>query len=281
MQVQILPGPPKRERVVPLPLHGLGFRLRTRFLARPERPKGVERARKTAQDKLLLMHPLDNPTWAALTTLQSALALIKGPARRFPPDVSPHGAFAQPTPEAWESLAQISPAPVSLFSLHELELPAGWKVVRRVELHEMVQEKPLRPPRVPSIPVSQLTPDDVPQMSRLYAATRPGRSVAPRLHELGAVLGIKQEGCVLAMACLRLHLPGYREISGVGTLPGHTGLGFATALVAELAARIHSAGEIPFLTVRVDNSRAIEIYDRLGFRERVGMHSTTVRYEPE
>jgi GNAT superfamily N-acetyltransferase len=224
----------------------------------------------------MLMHPLDNPAWSALTTLQSDLALINGSARRFPPEMSPHGAFTEPTSEALQAMAQISPAPVSIFSSQELELPDGWTIVRKVQLFEMVQKQPLQVMAHQS--VAELTREDVPQMSLLYQATRPGRSMAPRLHELGGVLGVKENGRVLAMACLRMHLPGYREISTVGTLPGHTGRGYATALVAELAGRIRAAGEIPFLTVRVDNTRAIEIYKRLGFRERVRMHSTTVRH---
>ena len=225
------------------------------------------------------MHPLDNPAWSALTTLQRDLALISGPARRFPPEMSPHSALLDPTPEAWEALAEISPAPASIFSLDELKFPQGWKIIRKVELYEMVQENPLPADTRPNVKLSQLTAEDVPQMSILYQATRPSRSMAPRLHELGGILGVKRDGRVLAMACLRLHFPGYREISTVGTLPGHTGRGFATALIAELSRRIHSAGEIPFLTVRVDNIRAIEIYKRLGFCERIRMHSTTMVYE--
>lgn len=231
-------------------------------------------------DTLMLMHLLDNPAWSALTTLQSNLALINGPARRFPPEMSPQGAFAEPTPEALQALAQISPAPVSIFSSREFQLPHGWSLVRKVQLYEMVQEEPADLTEQ-NVTLTQLTTEDLPQMLLLYQGTRPGRSMAPRLHELGGVLGIKQEGRVLAMACLRMHFPSYREISTVGTLPGHTGRGYATALVGELARRIRAEGEIPFLTVRVDNNRAVEIYKRLGFRERIRMHSTTVRYEQD
>src|SRR5690348_14021776 len=124
----------------------------------------------------MLMHLLDNPAWSALTTLQSNLALINGPARRFPPEMSPHGAFVDPTPEAWGALAQISPAPVSIFSSKELELPHGWSIVRKVELYEMVQEESFQGAPKQSVPFSQLTADDVAQMSLLYQATRPGRS---------------------------------------------------------------------------------------------------------
>ena len=74
------------------------------------------------------------------------------------------------------------------------------------------------------------------------------------------------------MACLRLNLPGYREISTVGTLPGHTGRGYATALVGELARRSRNAGKQAFLTVNTSNARAYAIYERLGFRSRVNLY---------
>lgn len=228
-------------------------------------------------------HPLDNPTWTALTTIQEGLALIDGPSRRFPPDVCAHGAFSDSTPEAWNALAQIAPEPVTLYSLQPLQAAPGWTVTRAVELYEMVQEDAdwLResghnPPD--GARIEQLTPTDLPQMSALYEATRPGRMLSPQLHVLGGFVGIKRQGRLISMACLRLHCPGYREISTVATFPGHTGRGYGTALVTELARRILDHGETPFLTVRTDNTRAIEIYRRLGFRERIQLYSTTLRW---
>ncbi len=225
------------------------------------------------------MHPLDNPTWSALTTHQARWAQVNGTARRFPAEVSVHGALADYTPDSWRSLAQIAREPVGIFSLQPLELPSGWTVTRHVELYEMVQEDDCEPPKTNGAEVAELTPADLPQMAELYAATRPGRKLSPRLYELGGFIGIKREGRVVVMACLRLHFPGYREISTVGTLPGHTGRGYATALVSELCGRIHRAGKRPFLTVRSDNNRAREIYLRLGFKDRTLLHSTTVRWD--
>jgi predicted GNAT family acetyltransferase len=124
----------------------------------------------------------------------------------------------------------------------------------------------------------ELGESELAEMRELYAATRPGRVLCPRMHELGGFIGVRHEGLLVAMACLRLHFPGYREISTVGTRPGHTGHGYATVVVAELARRIHAAGEKPFLTVQTNNQRAMAIYRRLGFRERTFMHSTTVRF---
>lgn len=253
------------------------------------------------------MHPLDNATWKALTTHQSKIALVTGMARRFPPEVCVHGALALPLPPAFQDLVRMSPEPVCLFTLQKLQPPAGWTITRAVELIQMVQPATAEPSSTEATPdaassaaqvkyagsseIEDLTAADLPAMSALYEATRPGRQLSPKLYQLGGFVGIRisnasdsavhdqsKPGQLVAMACLRLHLPGYREISTVGTLPGFEGRGYATALVRELARRIRARGEQPFLTVRTDNERAIGIYQRLGFRERVRIHSTTIQH---
>ena len=79
------------------------------------------------------------------------------------------------------------------------------------------------------------------------------------------------------MGGLRLHLAGYREITTVATLPGYEGRGYSTAIMRGLIDRIRSRGERPFPTVRTDNTRAVEIYRRLGFKERTLLYSRTIR----
>ncbi len=242
------------------------------------------------------MHPLDNPSWKALTTHQSQFALATGMARRFPPEMCIHGALALPMPPAFQDMAKLSPEPVGLLTRQKPMLPPGWTVTRAVELLEMVQEGPEAASSAASssptedlaqaahpgdFQIDDLTAADLPQMSAVYESTRPGRKLSPKLYQLGGFVGIREPGSegsqLVAMACLRLHFPGYREISTVATMPGHEGRGYATALVAELARRIRARNEQPFLTVRTDNQRAIGIYERLGFRERVKLFSTTIR----
>jgi len=60
-------------------------------------------------------------------------------------------------------------------------------------------------------------------------------------------------------------------------MPGHEGRGYATAIMRALIDRIHARGERPFLTVRTDNPRAVELYRRLGFKERTLLYSHTIR----
>jgi predicted GNAT family acetyltransferase len=73
---------------------------------------------------------------------------------------------------------------------------------------------------------------------------------------------------LVAMSGQRLQVPGYTEVSAVCTHPEHTGKGYAAALMLEVMRRIRDRGETPFLHVRGDNSRAIALYERLGFRAR-------------
>jgi ribosomal protein S18 acetylase RimI-like enzyme len=226
------------------------------------------------------MLPLDTPIWTALTTKQAQIAHSNALARRFPPEMTLLGALAANTAMAFDSLAQlIQRDAVTLYFTSPPQIPAGWEIVRAVELHQMVQEIEAPPisERDAAPEVIELTPADVPEMSAVYTATRPGRTLCPRIQKLGQFLGIREDGKLVAMGGLRLHLPGYREITTVATMPGHEGRGYATAIVRGLIDRIRSRGERPFLTVRSDNTRAVEIYHRLGFKERTLLYSRTIR----
>ena len=234
------------------------------------------------------MLPLDNAVWTALTTKQAQLAHTSALARRFQPEMTLLGALAANTAMAFDSLAQlIQRDPVTLYFTSAPQIPTGWEVVRAVELNQMVQEAPEASTpnettsregmskRMPE--VIELTPADVPEMSVVYAATRPGRTLCPKIQKLGQFLGVREDSKLVAIGGVRLHLAGYREITTVATLPGHEGRGYATAIVRGLVERIHARGERPFLTVRTDNKRAIDIYRRLGFRERTVQYSQTIR----
>jgi ribosomal protein S18 acetylase RimI-like enzyme len=225
------------------------------------------------------MHVLDNPAWTALTTHQSQIALVEGMARRFPPEMCVHGALALQMPQAWEALARLARVPVGLFSGTPLMLPRGWSVIRSVEMFQMVHEDGSEGSPDSAIPIIELTEADLPEMNLVYEATRPSRKLCQRIQKLGPFLGIRVEGRLVAMAGMRMHLPGYREITTVGTLPGYEQRGYATNLVAALVERIRERHERPFLTVRTDNPRAVEIYRSLGFRERTRLHSTAVLYD--
>ena len=79
------------------------------------------------------------------------------------------------------------------------------------------------------------------------------------------------------MAGERLHLTDYTEISAVCTDPDHTGKGYAAFLVSFLADQMLKKGKKPFLHVKHDNQRAINMYQRLGFLHRSDMYFTVFK----
>ncbi len=113
-------------------------------------------------------------------------------------------------------------------------------------------------------------------MIELTALTKPG-PFGSRTHELGYYVGIHSDGKLVAMAGERLKVPEHTEVSAVCTHPEHTGNGYAAALMMEVIRRIQERGEIPILHVRQDNLRAIDLYKRLGFRERWHGHFAVLR----
>jgi ribosomal protein S18 acetylase RimI-like enzyme len=216
------------------------------------------------------MHPLDNVIWKALTTCQAHLGTVRHHAAKFFADVSLLGALAEPSAEAYASLLSIlnSGDRVGLFLPTDSAPAAPWKVIVSVPLLQMISENAkVHESNREAAPFVRLGKADVPAMLALTRLTKPG-PFGKRTHEMGEYWGIRQNGQLIAMAGERLHLPGYTEVSAVCTHPEHLGHGYATALIHMLLQRIHNRGEQPFLHVLPQNTRAVELYERLGFRKR-------------
>jgi len=211
-------------------------------------------------------HILDNPAWAALTGPHAHLAERYGRAARYPLDVSPFTALADPAdPAAWDDLATlVGPGTSTPVSGGITAPPAGWETVERGEGVQLVDTAPAAEPEPEAVP---LGPDDVPEILRLIALTRPGPFL-PRTIALGTYLGLRHRGQLIALAGERLRPPGWTEISAVCTHPDHRGRGLATRLVRAVAAGIRARGDIPFLHASASNTNAIRLYESIGFTLR-------------
>jgi ribosomal protein S18 acetylase RimI-like enzyme len=219
-------------------------------------------------------HGLDNPVWAALTGPHRHLAEAAGRAIRYQACVAPfHGITDPADPGAWQDLAALAGPGATVFLVAMPEPPVGWEVVGSTEGVQMVGTSTRGEADGEAVP---LGPADVPEMLDLVARTKPG-PFEPRTVELGAYLGIRREGRLVAMAGERLRLPGWTEISAVCTDPGHRGQGLAARLMRAVAAGIRERGETPFLHAAAGNTGAIRIYESLGFTHRRGLVFQRVR----
>jgi ribosomal protein S18 acetylase RimI-like enzyme len=209
---------------------------------------------------------LDNAIYASLTGPHGSLAERRGHAVRYPVDMSGFAALPDgPRPEDWRDLAQLASGAegVAVAKLG-VEPPAGWITLSRFSVVQMVGDGVDGRPDGEAV---RLTTADVPEMLELVARTKPG-PFGPRTIEMGAYVGFRQAGRLIAMAGQRFRPPGWTEISAVCTAPEFGGLGLATRLVRAQADEIQQRGDTPFLHVLASNIKAIALYETLGFTAR-------------
>jgi ribosomal protein S18 acetylase RimI-like enzyme len=216
------------------------------------------------------VHVLDNPAWHALIGTHAPLAERVGSAARYQGDIAVFCAVDDgATPAAWSDLrALVGAGGSALVARNGFEPPEGWTVDLTIPCRQMVlPDDAVDDGGSPREPLLVLEPDDVPEMLALVERTRPG-PFARRTIELGAYLGVRSDGTLIAMAGERLHPPGYTEISAVCTDADHRGSGFASQLVRALIRSIRGRGETPFLHLTTENETAYRVYDALGFETR-------------
>jgi ribosomal protein S18 acetylase RimI-like enzyme len=213
-----------------------------------------------------MSHPLDNPARSSLTGPHAHLALRRGNVLAYPSDVAIFLGMPDAPSEAdwWDAAAMVGPdAPVRLSGIG-VTPPEGWETVMSLEGVQMTGDD-VDP--VPDPEAVRLTTDDVPEMLDLVKRTQPG-PFFPRTIEMGAYLGIRRNGELVAMAGERLHPVGWTEISAVCTDEAWRGHGFAGRLVRAVAAVIRDRDEIPFLHALAANTNAVRLYEAMGFRLR-------------
>ncbi|HEX8739429.1 MAG TPA: GNAT family N-acetyltransferase [Casimicrobiaceae bacterium] len=211
---------------------------------------------------------LDNPFWSCLATRHAHVARGGALARRYPPDISPIAALSGDAPAnvtALEALVEVGDD-FGVLGPYVPMLGRHWQTVLDAEATQM-----LRVDRTP-LPegereVVELGAGDVAEMLALVELTQPG-PFRRRTIELGRFIGIREKGCLVAMAGERSWIGECREVSGVCTHPDAQGRGHARALIARVVNRMLRAGETPFLHAETGNVRAIALYESLGFAER-------------
>ncbi len=215
---------------------------------------------------------LDNPAWYALTGPHAALAVGDSYARRYPSDVSPFAAVAENTERAFAALARLVEPRQTVVLADSCPEPSDiWRLTRQLSVVQMVCERPPAAPAEQEPAIILLTQADVPAMLRLTELTRPGPFL-PRTIELGTYVAIQQDAQIAAMAGVRFHPPGCREISAVCTHPSFRRRGYGKRLVSALIDEIRGADEIPFLHVMSENGEAIALYEALGFVRRAELN---------
>jgi predicted GNAT family acetyltransferase len=211
--------------------------------------------------------PLLDPVWNALETAHSHFAVGRGAARRYPAEVVPFGALADNSQATVEQFKELLEPGEQVYVLGNApEARNGLTVGSPLHCHQMLGPSHAAVETgAAEIDPLLLTCKDAGAMVALTTLAFPG-FFRQRTCEMGTYYGIRVDGELVAMAGERLALPGLREISAVCTHPAHTGRGYAKKLMTCLMREHASAGFTSFLHVSKSNTRAIALYERLGFR---------------
>jgi ribosomal protein S18 acetylase RimI-like enzyme len=208
---------------------------------------------------------LANIVWRTLSGSHAHFAAGTGSIRRYARGYTPLIGFADLSSPPFEALAPFCDVGERFYCAEwRGAAPRGWSVEMDSTMCAMLWNG-APPPEDPALGAVRLGPEHVAQMMTLAAVTRPG-PFAERTAELGAFHGIVEDGELVAMAGERMHAGKLREVSGICTAPAHQGRGFGRRLTQLVIRRQLARGETPFLHVMSANTRARELYERLGFR---------------
>jgi ribosomal protein S18 acetylase RimI-like enzyme len=210
--------------------------------------------------------PLDNPIWHSLRSRHAALGEGGEHAACYDPDIAPFAGVASADAQCGAALATLlgDREPCYLVGVIPPVVP-GWRLDDHGVIDQMLCT---RAPDVPDGPaMAELGADNVEDMLELTARVFPGYFRRDTLR-MGRYLGIYIGDRLAAMAGERMALPGHREISAVCTHPDHTGRGYAQRLVAQVTRDVFAVGLLPFLHVSPGNTRAKQVYERLGYVDR-------------
>jgi ribosomal protein S18 acetylase RimI-like enzyme len=211
-------------------------------------------------------HVLDHPVREALLGAHARLGETAGDVHRYRPDVTIFGALPpEPDERAWQDAAKlVGPGGLLVTAGDQHEPGPGWERRTNWPGVQLVDDGCAAAPDPEAV---RLGPADLPEILALIDHARPGPFL-PGTLEMGAYLGIRREGRLVAMAGERIRPPGWTEVSAVCTHADFRGQGLGTRLVHAVVHLVRERGDTAFMHASADNVNAIRLYETLGFRVR-------------
>ncbi|HOY07300.1 MAG TPA: GNAT family N-acetyltransferase [Saprospiraceae bacterium] len=211
------------------------------------------------------MDKLDNPAWNALNESHRDFARGDDRIKRYDPVFAPFGGIAGDT-NTMEMRSGYVPENDFCYLIGALPaLPPEYVLEKQLVCLQMVCPERISMEMLEHIRV--LGDAEATDLSNLINLVQPGY-FRENTRLMGDYFGIYKDNMLIAVAGERMRMRGFTEISAVVTRPGFTGRGLAGQLVAYAVNKNLADGQIPFLHVTEDNTRAIGLYTKLGFQTR-------------
>ena len=208
---------------------------------------------------------LDNIAWHALSGPHLKFAVGGPTARRYEIGFSPIVAYESCEHPDFEALTQQCDIGEHLYcSGWSGPAVKGWEILTDTSAYLMTWPGRL-PELLPIKDIKILSSEDLPQVLKLAKLANLD-PFGPRALELGIYLGIYEGDELVSMGWERMHAGRFREISSLATHPDYQGLGYARAILGRLLDEHLKRQEYSFLHVMHDNTHALRIYERMGFK---------------
>jgi ribosomal protein S18 acetylase RimI-like enzyme len=210
--------------------------------------------------------PLDNPFWSSLHSRHRGIARRAGEVARYPADFAPFLGVAHAQVDATAALEELVAPDESVYLLGIApQSPHGWNLEQHRPLAQMICTAPLHVIDGPD--VIELSAQHRPDVLALTALVYP-HYFRPRTMELGRYFGMYENSRLAAMIGERLGSERDQEISAICTHPDFNGRGYARRLIALLTNDTLQRGRAPYLHVSFENTRALRLYEQMGFQHR-------------
>lgn len=172
-------------------------------------------------------------------------------------------AISERSEQAYHDLASIVKPGRMILMISEgeyIESPE-WNRLTQFPGHGMILETPVK---VPDLDYVKLSPSDAAEMVELSG--KANMSFYPRAVEMGSFFGVKINGNIVSMAGEGMAIDGFTEVAEVRTHPNFRKQGYGGGLTQVVSQAIQEKGDTPFLRVRAENTGAIRLYEKLGFK---------------
>lgn len=217
---------------------------------------------------------LDNPIWNALTTSDSNKNIGSKNIGFFDVETAPFIGLPNWDKNHQLELIQGIPDNRHWFLLigHEVQFIEALEIAFSLPLYQFtctkLNHEPATKRKIDMVPLNE---NHIDEMIALTQLTKPG-PFAKRTIEFGGYFGMFEDRKLVSMGGERLHVNGFTEISAICTHPDYQGLGYGAKMTHYLAQTVLNKGQTPFLHVRHDNHKAIDMYKRLGFEKRANIY---------